>query len=264
MLRTDALMGRGRAIAGAALVLGLLVLPPAISAGQDTAADVGTTTTPEEIPPPEPSPAPPADGSAAPGANDNVGEQEAAEPPEGSTAAEALEVSTGPAGDSRRAKRRFARAAANAVVSIGDNFYAPVTISISVGDTIPWSNDGQSQHSATANEGSFDTGIFGPGVRRSHTFNRAGHFDYYCLVHGKSQSGTVRVSAKRGGGGGGTGGAGASGPSEADAVASADAAGSSSSLPSTGSNGLLPPIVIGLLLLAAGLTLRLRNWIRPA
>jgi LPXTG-motif cell wall-anchored protein len=271
MARKDAWIGRGRAVAGAALVLGLLVLPPAISAGQDAEPGDGTTTTTTTTaatPPPAPAPAPAPDASGGSSTQDQSADapkQDAATPAQDSGAAEAVEVTADPAAAAPSArKRKLARAAAGFTVSIGDNFYAPVTISISVGDTVTWSNDGQAQHSATANDGSFDTGVFGPGVRRSHTFKTAGHFDYYCLIHGKSQSGTVRVAAASGGGGGGGGaGASASGPSEATAVASADAAGSSSSLPSTGSDGL-PPMVLGLMLLGAGVLLRLRTLIRPA
>ena len=142
-------------------------------------------------------------------------------------------------------------------VAAPDYKFAPKNVSIDVGDTITWRNNGVAQHSATANNGSFDTGVFGPGASRSHTFSQAGSFSYFCTVHGQSQSGTVTVASTGGGGGGG------GDQSEAAAVASEDAAGSSSSLPSTGSNAI-PPMVAGLLLLLAGLSLRLRNWFGPA
>ena len=156
-------------------------------------------------------------------------------------------------------QERFAAAASSLTVSIGDNFYSPASVTIDVGDTVTWTNNGQAQHSATASDGSFDTGIFGPGGSRSHTFNQAGSFDYFCSVHGTAQSGTITVASasSAGGGGSGGGGGGGGGPSEADAVASSDAGGSSSSLPSTGSD-LLPPLAVGLLLLVGGLALRLR------
>jgi plastocyanin len=142
----------------------------------------------------------------------------------------------------------IARAAGSVTVSMGDNFYSPASVSIDIGDTVTWTNGGQAQHSATATDGSFDTGVFGPGGSRSNTFTQAGTFNYFCTVHGNAQSGTVTVASASGGG---------DGPSEADAVASGGAGGSSTGLPASGSNAL-PPLVVGLLLLAAGLAIRLR------
>lgn len=152
-----------------------------------------------------------------------------------------------------------AQAAASATVSTGDNFYSPASVSVFVGDTVTWTNTGSTQHSATADDGSFDTGIFGAGQSRSQTFSSPGTFSYFCTVHGQSQSGTVTVRAATGdagGGGGNSGGGGgaagaASGPSEAAAVAAPDAAGTSASLPSTGFPALILG-VIGFALLGSG------------
>jgi LPXTG-motif cell wall-anchored protein len=259
-------MNRARAVGGAALVLVLLVLPPAISAGQDPAPGEATEPAPAPTPPPAPAPSAPEGGSASQGEGAGVPKQEAASPAEEPSAGTAeVRVSSAGVAPATR-KSQLARAAADVSVSIGDNFFTPKTVSISVGDTVTWTNDGQAQHSATADNESWDTGVFGPGASRSHTFNQAGSFRYQCSVHGASQSGTVKVTAASGGGGrggGGGGGAAASGPSEKAAVASAGAAGSSSSLPSTGSD-VLPPMVAGLLLLAGGFALRLRDFVRPA
>jgi plastocyanin len=150
---------------------------------------------------------------------------------------------------SRVASGKNAAAAASLTVSTGDNFYSPASVSISVGDTITWKNSGAAQHSATAEDGSFDTGIFGPGQSRSQSFDAAGTFSYFCTVHGTSQSGTVRVLAAGGGQGGGSA---SSGPSEAAAVAAPDAAGTGTSLPATG----LPLLLlsgVGAALLGSGI-----------
>ena len=69
------------------------------------------------------------------------------------------------------------------------------SVSIFAGESITWRNNGQAQHSATANDGSFDTGVFGPGASRSESFASPGTFSYYCVVHGLSQSGTVNVAS---------------------------------------------------------------------
>ena len=94
----------------------------------------------------------------------------------------------------------MAKVAAVKTVSIGDNFYSPRTISIKVGDTVTWRNDGAAPHSATADGGSFDTGVFNGGQSRSETFSTAGTVPYFCTVHGQAQSGTIEVRSSGGGG----------------------------------------------------------------
>jgi plastocyanin len=76
-----------------------------------------------------------------------------------------------------------AHAAATTSVTIVDYKYAPTITTVHVGDTIRWTNSGQAPHTATANNGSFDTGILPKGGSGSHTFATAGTFTYYCTVH---------------------------------------------------------------------------------
>ncbi len=172
--------------------------------------------------------------------------------------------------------RVIATTAASKTVSVGDNFYMPKTISLTAGDTVKWTNDGQAPHTATAEDGSFDTGIFDPGQSRSQKFTSPGTIAYYCTVHGKVQSGTIKVEAAAGGGTGGnkkgsgssgkangdSAGSSGSGQTEASAVNSADAAGNESKLPATGSETLALAIS-GLLLLAAGLIAARHHAGRP-
>ena len=250
-------MKGARVVAGWMLILIAVCLVPAVSAAQGTE----TATTPEPAAnPPEPAanPPEPAANPPEPAADPVVelGETPAdAEPAEQQIQAEP--APTPPPAPAPATRSGKARASASASVSIGDNFYSPASVSIGVGDTVTWANNGQSQHSATADNGSFDTGVFGPGVRRSNTFTQAGTFSYYCTVHGQAQSGTVRVLAASGGGGSGGGGGGggpttsATGESEAAAVASPDAAGNSTTLPATGmAAGVLA--LVGLALVASG------------
>src|SRR5215218_5070255 len=69
-------------------------------------------------------------------------------------------------------------------VSIKDFAFDPKTISINVGDTITWTNDGPSPHTVTADDGSFDSGNLDKGATFSHTFDKAGTIAYYCKYHG--------------------------------------------------------------------------------
>jgi hypothetical protein len=78
-------------------------------------------------------------------------------------------------------------------VSIVDFAFEPATVTINVGDSVTWTNDGDAPHTATA-EGEFDTGILNSGESDSVTFNEAGEFDYICSVH-PDMTGTVVVEA---------------------------------------------------------------------
>jgi len=81
------------------------------------------------------------------------------------------------------------RAAETKNVTIKDFAFDPKTISVNVGDTITWMNDGPSPHTVTADDGSFDSGNLDKGGTFSHTFDKAGTFAYFCKYHG-SKGGT--------------------------------------------------------------------------
>jgi plastocyanin len=93
----------------------------------------------------------------------------------------------------RRATLR-ARAATDPAVQIADFAFAPGSTTVRVGDTITWTNRGPSGHSATARDGSFDTGILSKGQSASHTFTQAGTFAYFCKIH-PFMHGTIVVLA---------------------------------------------------------------------
>jgi LPXTG-motif cell wall-anchored protein len=90
--------------------------------------------------------------------------------------------------------RVTARAAGDPGVAIADFHFSPSTTTIHVGDTITWSNSGPSSHTATATNGSFNTGILKKGHSASHTFGQAGTFSYVCQIH-PFMHGTIIVLA---------------------------------------------------------------------
>jgi plastocyanin len=92
------------------------------------------------------------------------------------------------------AHRVLAHAAGDPGVTISDFKFTPGATTVHVGDTITWTNDGPSPHSATANNGSFDTGLLSKGQSGSHTFTQAGTFTYFCKIH-PFMHGTVVVLA---------------------------------------------------------------------
>lgn len=63
------------------------------------------------------------------------------------------------------------------------NAFVPADLSIRPGTTVTWVNDDPVPHSATARDGSWDTGLFGRGESRSVTFSQPGEWAYYCLIH---------------------------------------------------------------------------------
>lgn len=67
---------------------------------------------------------------------------------------------------------------------------------IAVGATVIWTNTGQSPHTVSANDNSFDSGIgtpLGHNGTFTHTFTTAGDFSYRCKIH-PSMQGTIHVS----------------------------------------------------------------------
>jgi LPXTG-motif cell wall-anchored protein len=89
---------------------------------------------------------------------------------------------------------QIAHAASDPTVTIADFSFSPASITIHVGDTVTWTNHGPSAHTATANNGSFNTGVLQKGQSASHTFNTAGTFSYICSIH-PFMHGTVVVLA---------------------------------------------------------------------
>jgi LPXTG-motif cell wall-anchored protein len=87
-----------------------------------------------------------------------------------------------------------AHAADDTSVTIADFQFTPATITIRVGDTVTWTNHGPSAHTATASNGSFNTGVLQKGHSASHTFTTAGTFTYICEIH-PFMHGTVVVLA---------------------------------------------------------------------
>lgn len=69
------------------------------------------------------------------------------------------------------------------------------SLSITAGDTVTWTNQDFSTHTASADNGTeFDSGFLNFGEQYSHTFNTAGTFPYHCAVH-PTMTATITVSA---------------------------------------------------------------------
>jgi plastocyanin len=84
--------------------------------------------------------------------------------------------------------------ATDKTVTIRGFEFRPSTITIVAGDTVTWVNRDTVDHTATAANGSFDTGLIGEDRSRSVRFTVAGRYRYVCTPH-PSMTATVVVRA---------------------------------------------------------------------
>ncbi|MGC1164553.1 MAG: cupredoxin domain-containing protein [Solirubrobacterales bacterium] len=83
-----------------------------------------------------------------------------------------------------------------AKVKIVEFVYGPDPVTIQAGGKVIWQNEDTAPHTATADDGSFDTGTLERGKIKSETFKQAGTFPYFCEIH-PTMHGTVEVVEKR-------------------------------------------------------------------
>ncbi len=234
--------------------------PPATGA---QATDPAATATPPAAATPVPAPVPAPAPSAAPAAPAAQAAPAPAAPP---TRAHPGRTSVLAARQPVKV-RAVARAAGGDTIS--DFKYTPSTITVTAGESVTWSNSGPSGHSATADDGSFDTGILRKGASGSHTFSRAGTYTFHCTPHPFMKGKVVVTAASSGGGGGGSASGSASG-SGSTATGSSDSGSSgtgssstgsdtssSSSLPNTGAD-IGAVALLGAILVGGGMVLRRR------
>ena len=77
--------------------------------------------------------------------------------------------------------------------------FVPETVSISSGSTVVWNNDDTAAHTVTSGgpaggpDGIFDSSLLMASASFEVTFDNAGSYDYFCMVH-PWMTGTVNVS----------------------------------------------------------------------
>lgn len=101
---------------------------------------------------------------------------------EAETTTDSTESETAPSG----------RAAKSEKVQIVEFTYEPDPVVVQAGGKVIWQNEDTAPHTATADDGSFDTGIVEKGKLGSATFKEPGTFTYFCEVH-PTMHGTVEV-----------------------------------------------------------------------
>lgn len=71
----------------------------------------------------------------------------------------------------------------SASVAIRDFEFDPATVTIRAGGTVTWTNEGPSVHTATSDDGVFDSGNLSRGDSFSQTFDEPGTYPYHCTPH---------------------------------------------------------------------------------
>src|SRR3989304_270916 len=77
--------------------------------------------------------------------------------------------------------------------------FIPAEVTVNVGETVTWSNDDSAAHTVTSGtpiggpDGTFDSSLFMAGTTFSHTFENAGEYNYFCMVH-PWMTGKIQVS----------------------------------------------------------------------
>jgi plastocyanin len=155
-----------------------------------------------------------------------------------------------PAARQSRAQTTVRFAANQGSVTVSDFKFAPKSITINVGESVVWTNNGPTGHSATADDGTFDTGVLSKGSTGMFRFTKAGTYNYHCTPHPFMKASVIVK---------GSGGSGSSGDSSSNSgnTTSSNHSSKSSSLPHTGLP-LGPILFAGYLLFATGAALRRR------
>ncbi len=70
-----------------------------------------------------------------------------------------------------------------AAVTISGFAFSPASLTITAGTTVTWTNQDSATHTATADDGSWDTGDIAQGASASVTFDTPGTYTYHCTIH---------------------------------------------------------------------------------
>ena len=98
------------------------------------------------------------------------------------TTSESSSSAAAPSGEAQRSEK----------VEIVEFTYDPDPVVVQTGGKVIWLNEDTAPHTATADDGSFDTGTLERGKLKSESFKQAGTFTYFCEIH-PTMHGTVEV-----------------------------------------------------------------------
>jgi predicted lipoprotein with Yx(FWY)xxD motif/plastocyanin len=82
-------------------------------------------------------------------------------------------------------------------VSVLDFEFSPKLLTVKAGTTLKWTNQGQTNHNVTSDDGKFPTVALSAGQSATTAFDQAGTYHYFCSLHGGAggagMSGTIIV-----------------------------------------------------------------------
>lgn len=73
-------------------------------------------------------------------------------------------------------------------ITIENYSYSPANLVIKTGETVTWTNKDSVAHTATSNDGTFNTGLIGQNETASVTFDTLGTYSYHCTPHPQMQA----------------------------------------------------------------------------
>jgi plastocyanin len=114
------------------------------------------------------------------------------------TETEAVATTPSPASESSPAETEPAegeKLERSVKVEIVNFAYDPEPVRVQTGGKVIWQNMDSVPHTATADDGSFDTGTIEQGKIKSETFKEPGTYTYFCEIH-PTMHGTVEVVDK--------------------------------------------------------------------
>ncbi|MGN6253994.1 MAG: cupredoxin domain-containing protein [Solirubrobacterales bacterium] len=124
--------------------------------------------------------------------SDSSSEAETAPPASGEETSGAAGGSTEEGGSTESEPAPSGAAAKSEKVQIVEFTYEPDPVVVQAGGKVIWQNEDAASHTATADDGSFDTGTIEEGKLGSATFKEPGTFTYHCEIH-PTMHGTVEV-----------------------------------------------------------------------
>lgn len=77
-------------------------------------------------------------------------------------------------------------------VAIAGFAFSPATLEVPAGSAVTWTNSDSTTHTATADDGSFNTGNLPQGGSGTVTFDTPGTFAYHCAIH-PGMTGSVTI-----------------------------------------------------------------------
>jgi plastocyanin len=78
-------------------------------------------------------------------------------------------------------------------VAMVDISFDPTDMAVPVGATVVWTNEDALEHTTTADDGTWDSGVVAPGESFDFTLDEPGTYTYLCEIHPTVMQGTITV-----------------------------------------------------------------------